>query len=155
MNDIYKAPESSISESQEVVEGAPDYKLFKLPSVGIATFFGTMIAGGLIMSLNYRRLGDAAKGNQVVGISIAATIAVMVLAALLPPQVPGIIFTIAQILAMNAWAKSVQETAVNTHLEAGGEMESNWLAFGISLLVLLAVVLMAGVIIGVAFPEIF
>lgn len=153
MNEIYKAPESSISGEQPPLAGAPDYKLFKVPAVGIATFFGTMLAGGIIMSINLRRMGDGAKANQIIAISFFATIAVAVLAVVLPAEVPSMVFTIAQIVTMHQWAKATQEAALAQHVDTGGEMQSNWLAFGMSLLVLLVLAFVSAVLIGMVFPE--
>jgi hypothetical protein len=139
MEDIYKTPESSLSNG--VGAASRDYQLFKVSGIGVATFFGTLLAGGFLMYRNYKNLGKDAAANKALLYSALATVAVFVIAMLIPEgvDIPNIVFTIPQIIAIVQIAKKQQGSDLERHVEEGGQLASDWKAFGISLIVLIGV----------------
>ena len=142
MNDIYAAPQASlVTESQQQ---SVDYQLFKVSGVGVATFFGTMLAGGILLSINFKRLGNQKAAKNALIYSAIATVVVFAIAMLIPEgvNIPNVVFTVPQILAMVQIAKQQQELDIAYHIDNGGQMASNWKAFGLSLLVLIGFVVL-------------
>lgn len=149
MANIYQTPESKLSESND--EG---FKLYKVSGVGVATFMGSFMAGGFLISQNYKRLGDHDKASKALQYSVLATVVLITCIFLIPDDVyiPNSVFTIPQIVVMVYLAKAYQAKDIEEHIEKGGLMYSNWKAFGIGLLA--AIVLIAFIFLGVLFYEI-
>jgi hypothetical protein len=135
MDDVYKTPKSSLEQDSQ--PNVLDYKLFKVSGVGIATFFGSIFAGGILLSRNYKHLGKQAEARNALIYSFLATVAILFIAFVIPEDVniPGLVFTIPQIIVMVQIAKQQQGDAIAQHVERGGALASNWLAFGISIVV--------------------
>ncbi len=138
MNDIYKPPESSL-DNVDVATGY-DFKLYTISAIGLATFFGTVLAGGLILAINYWRLGNEVAARNSLLFSVMATLGILLIAYSIPDDVnlPNIIFTVIQLVVMIQIAKQLQGVDINNHIDNDGAVESNWKAFGISLLVSIA-----------------
>ncbi len=134
----YAAPNAVVAEpvAMHAPSGAP---LFKLSGIGVATFFGTLMAGGLLMALNERALGRPERVWPTLALSFGASVVVMALAWMLPAQVPSIVFTVVQLIAITHVAKAHQGTQIDARIASGLPMCSNWRAFGISLLVLVGI----------------
>jgi len=143
MEDIYKTPESSLEGT--ATASSVDYQLYKISGIGIATFFGSILAGGFLMSRNYKKLGKHAAATKALVYSAIATVAVLVISFLIPEDlnIPNLAFTIPQIIVMVQLAKKEQGADIEAHAANGGVLASDWKAFGISLLVIVA--LMAAV----------
>lgn len=150
MEDLYKPPESDVTH--EGKSNTYNSKLFKVSGIGVATFFGTVLAGGYLMYRNYKNLGRHAEANQALIWSAVAVAAFVGIALLLPENInpPSIGFTVVQVIVITQLAKKFFSDALLDHELHGGKLASNWLAFGISLLVLsiLAVMLVAFVVAG-------
>ncbi|BBM02952.1 hypothetical protein [Microbulbifer sp. GL-2] len=137
MDEIYHPPASELETKKKSVS-----PLYKISGIGVATFVGSILAGGVLMYLNYKRLGLYDKATKCIVISIVATIAIFGVVYLIPEDIniPNIAFTIPQVIAMVQIAKSQQEALINEHISSGGTMSSNWKAFGISVLIILAII---------------
>ncbi|PCI42095.1 MAG: hypothetical protein COB51_13395 [Moraxellaceae bacterium] len=142
MNDIYQPPAAEVTTS---IPTTADFKLYKISGVGLATVLGSPIAGGILMSQNFRRLGNQAAANKTLVLSILGTIAVFVIAYFIPENidVPGAALTVPQLIIMIMLTKQFQESDIKQHQEAGGIMASNWKAFGIAILVVLGLIALA------------
>ncbi|MCD9027365.1 hypothetical protein LDO26_03935 [Luteimonas sp. BDR2-5] len=136
----YAPPAAPLSPSvADADAGAP---LFKIAAVGIATFFGSVLAGGLIMAMNFRAMGKPEKFWPTIGLSLLALVATLLLGAFLPENFPGVVITVPTIIAMTMIAGRYQGQAITQRQDAGLPMRSNWLALGIALLVLLPILLL-------------
>lgn len=113
--------------------------LYSIAGVGLATFIGTPLAGAWLLAHNLQLLGKADRVAMVWGVSIALLVVTLVLAFVLPEEVPALPFAIAQLMAMIMLAKNLMEAELKQHTEAGGVYLSNWRAAGIGLLFTLAV----------------
>lgn len=131
-------PQTELNDNTTV-----NYKLFKVSGIGLATFLGSMFAGGLLMSLNFQRLGQETKAKQALLYSGLATLFVIIVVSSIPESVdiPNTILTVPQIILVLYFAKNYQTTEIDAHIENGGLAESNWKAAGIALLVLIPLLL--------------
>ncbi len=122
-----------------------DGKLFSLIGIGIATFFGTTIAGGLLLAHNYRRLGNRSAANWslllgfgwvvvlwAVCLIMPGLLVLLILSGLITPLVIGL--WLLQLSAVIGVARVKQGASIQVHRDSGGRMASNWLALGIGLL---------------------
>ncbi|MGG2399662.1 hypothetical protein ACJRW5_22210 [Pseudomonas sp. SH1-B] len=124
----------------ELSEVSHDYPLYSLAGVGLATFIGTPLAGAWLLAHNLQLLGKADRVAMTWGVSVALLFVTLVLAFVLPEEVPALPFAIAQLFAMMALSKHLIETDIKRHAAAGGRFLSNWRAAGIGLLFTLGMV---------------
>jgi hypothetical protein len=145
MNNIYEPPASNLDNQKNTTSS-----LYKTSGVGIATFFGSVLAGGFLMYLNFKRLGLEDKAKKCLLYSIIATIIVFGVIFLIPEDtnIPNAAFTIPQLIAMIQIAKYQQGALIDEHTSSGGAMYSNWKAFGISLVFLVGIM---AIIFGLVF----
>lgn len=145
MNSPYESPDSPLETDDQIYSGQ---KLFKISGIGVATFFGGVLAGGYLLSHNFRKLGDLEFANRSLYISIAVFAGLLILIFAIPDQYspPTVAINIAQTFAMVRIAKHYQQTKINIHAYNNRKFYTNWLAFAVALLVMLIVVLVAVVI---------
>ena len=98
MEKIYSTPKSALSSA----ENSNNVQLYKASGIGVATFFGTPIAGGFLLSRNYRNLGDSTKARKAIVLSVIGTICLFILVLLIPDDwsIPHAVFTVPQIFVM-------------------------------------------------------
>lgn len=156
MEEYYKPPKANlISDNRSPI--SPDTKLFKVSGVGIATFFGSLLAGGVIIGLNYLKMNEQLKARNTFIISFLVFMVFMTIVWFLPEDIPNMVYTIVQLVIMMQIAKQLQEGTINLHMENDGRLASNWAAFGISLLVLILIVAIVFLVVFVLeeyFPEV-
>ena len=128
----------------------PNVPLFNANQVALATFFGSILAGSVVMAVNEHRLRHPARVWPTVAIGFVATGIICAVAFALPENIPGFPITLATLLGMRAIAQKRQGAWVGPHLSAGGKKASGWAAFGIGmgglfvLLVALVIIALAG-----------
>jgi peptidoglycan/LPS O-acetylase OafA/YrhL len=138
-NNPYQTPAAALLAERTAI---PQARLFKVSGIGLATFLGTLLAGGLLMGWNYGALGRPRQAPNTLLYSLAGFIVLMVAIFLLPESVPNVAFTIPQIAVMVQLAKHYQDPQIAALRAQGVVPRSNWLAAGVSLLVLLALLLL-------------
>ena len=99
------------------IQGQP---LFTEKQIFAAAFIGTPLAGGALLALNYRRLGQINAFAATVGISVLGTAAVFALAFQLPDNFPNVVLPLAYSFALRAAAaglqgKEIKERVSTTH----------------------------------------
>jgi hypothetical protein len=114
---------------------APAYTLFDAGAVTIATFFGTAVAGGILMAINYRRLGEAGKAVATLIAAIVVT-GLALLVGFNTPQSASSVIGILLVLLIARIAKSMQGQAIADHVQRGGQLGSRWRAFFLGILIL-------------------
>lgn len=130
-----------------IVDAPPtDAPLFRINGIGIATVLGSVAAGGWLIALNYQALGLPRQALKAKVFALLSLIPLLLLSALTPEQVPGVVFVIPQVLATVYLARSLQGEAIAARIAAGGPMRSNWRAAGIALLILLMLLLAIAVV---------
>jgi hypothetical protein len=112
----------------------PAYRLYDAGGVGLATFFGSPLAGAFLVATNYNRLGKSNNGVLAIVLGVMAT-AILVYVGF--TQAKGTsIFGIVCFVATWQIAKSLQGAAVAEHVARGGVLESKWKAFWIGIVTL-------------------
>ncbi len=117
-------------------------RLYSLAAVGWATVFGSPLAGAYIIARNLRILGRGAEERKVWLTGVAVLVALLLLALLLPENMPTAAFTAAQVVGMYQYGKVTYAEQVVRHAQQGGRFYSNWRAVGVGLLILLAFVVL-------------
>ena len=128
LDNPYVAPQAELLETSR--------PLYRLNAVGLATFFGSPLAGAYITAHNLKIQNRADKVRNVWLLAIGILVVCMAIGSWLPDGAT-IGLTIAQAMGMQQYARHLQGEALEGH---GGAFLSNWRAFGISLLFLLAVI---------------
>jgi hypothetical protein len=140
-------PQQSLDRTTEAYAGSkPSYTLYDARAVALATFFGTPIAGGILLALNYRRLGWPARAVNAVVLTVIGT-GLVILIGWKIPQGLSTFIALGLMFAMKGLAKSLQGHAITEHVESGGALGSMWRAFWLGLVVL--VVLFGTVVLAV------
>ncbi|MFJ3261193.1 hypothetical protein ACIPK7_13145 [Pseudomonas sp. NPDC086581] len=141
----FQPPAAALQDGLGVATGEP---LYRLAAAGIATFFGTPVAGSWVIAQNLKRLNRPQEVQKAWRVGIGITVLIFVLSWFLPDNFPAAPINIAAVFAMHQYAKQNTGEALDRHAAAGGGYLSNWRAFGISLLFL--IVIMA-IVFGAAF----
>lgn len=110
-------------------------QFYKKQAIGIATFIGGPIAAGYLIRENYKALNQTEKGNNILIISILATIAMFVLIFSIPEKimekVPNVILPAAYTAAIVFWVEQTFGTILKQHEENNYSFYSVWRAVGI------------------------
>ncbi len=139
----YAAPPVRSEEDDSSDEGellaASRYKLYSVGAVMLATFLGSPVAGCVLLAINYWRVGRKSAAWTIAVAGLFASMGVFAAAAVLPEDVPNMLFVLIQLLAMYFAATGLQQTLISQHRRDGGRMASKWAAAGISILVVAGV----------------
>ena len=111
-------------------------------AVGFMSFFFSFLVGGILLGVNYERLGQPEKKISCIAITIVGFVAYMVVVWFIPE---GSIFDRAANwvnIGIAIAIAQVQKEAYQAHVEKGGETASPWPLVGI--LVAIVAVLLAG-----------
>lgn len=119
---------------------APKYKLFDSNAVVLATLFGTPAAGGSLMALNYRRLGQGAKAAMTLIVMVVIAILAILITWNLPRGVTTMV-GLGLLLGTRWSAQRLQGQVVKDHANRGGRLGSKGGAFGFGLAVFGAIVI--------------
>jgi hypothetical protein len=130
----YNAPAAALADPAEI-----SVTLYKPMATGLATFFGSPLAGAYVLTYNLKQLGRARETANVWLIAVGLFAACTLLAFMLPESVPGLPFTIVQLLVMSWLSKRYIAGELARHQEKDGAFYSNWRAFGIAVLFVLAI----------------
>ena len=119
------------------------YKLFDLQSIGIATFFGSLLAGGVVMAINFKNMGrsDHALTTIVCSLIATAILFALVFFVLLDSEIPRFIIVVPQVLLTLFCAKTYQGKSIDKHKENGGKLYSRWLAFLIGVITIVVILI--------------
>jgi hypothetical protein len=121
--------------------------LYSMPAIGIATFFGSLLAGGFLISANYRALGMKRLSHLSLGISLFAfCLSSIAVSRFIKPAVSEngemlqldltipLIVNIAQVIALVVITNIVQGSMLSTFTEMQGKFHSTWRAVGLGLI---------------------
>jgi hypothetical protein len=110
----------------------PEYKLFKHTAVTLATVLGSVLAGAMVMAINFKRVGrPGAMWAWLVAGMVGLT---AVLASPDLPGVPLVAYGLPQVFAMHYIAKVVLKSHLDKHLMDGGQLASLWWAAGVGMI---------------------
>jgi len=129
-------------DSKQTLPGASiPYRLFDPDAVGLAAFICSPLAGTLLMAVNYRRLGQTAKGVLAVILGLAATsILILIKWDCKAPwgSLGSLVFGILFLICTWQTAKELQGRAVEEHIARGGQLDSKGTAFFVGIATLAA-----------------
>lgn len=128
----------------------PAYGLYTVKGVTWATFFGSPLAGGIVMAINYGRLGLHDAQRKAIVWSVLGTLVLCGILLLIPEDlpIPNSVFYLPQIALMYGIAHSLQGPVIDLHRKRGGVLVSVWRAIGIGCICLIGI---AGSVLGVVF----
>jgi hypothetical protein len=138
------------STPEESTFEAPDYRLFTLRQIGVATFLGSILAGGIMMAANYSNLNNTKAARRTIvytSIGLLLTIIASVLLDTAGARSLGTSLSIGLSVGLYTLAKSVQGDDIVKHFQQGGAPASVWAAIAV-VIVAIIIVLLVGFIIG-------
>src|SRR5262245_28118280 len=83
-------------------------ELHSVIAIGLATFIGSMLAGSILLAINFRRLGKRDRVLPTLAAGMAATAVVLGIGFALPAGTPGLIFVAAQVVIARLVATKTQ-----------------------------------------------
>jgi len=117
----------------DAVTESPDYNLFSAGQIAAGTFFGSIIAGGLMLASNYSNLGDKKKAHRTVILSISCFVLLLVVTIGLFGEMSErnskpLTYLLAFGIAIGFWVlvKNLQGVQYVNHIAQGGGQVSNW-----------------------------
>ena len=132
------SPDQSPKKYPDHLINPSTLRLYTIEGVGIATFLGSFLAGGFVIAANYRKLGDKHAASNAIIISLMGNLVyffiIFLILAATPSSIPSVVFWFPQIIIMRKIFKKLQGTITESHIESGGDVESNWKAVGIGAL---------------------
>jgi hypothetical protein len=117
-----------------------NFVLFSASAVALAAYSGTPAAGFLLIAVNYRRLGANRFATAALLLGILATW-LTVLCVLFLPFLVSLPLGLGLIVGTRLFALHVQGEQVAQHVSRGGRLGSKWLALGVGVACLCAVLL--------------
>ncbi|WP_298512498.1 hypothetical protein [uncultured Kordia sp.] len=115
--------------------------LYTKRAIGIATFIGGPIAAGYLIRENYNELQEESKGNNILIISIVATIALFVLIFSIPEsfinKIPNVVIPAIYTALITFWVEHTFGSIFKQHEENKYSFYSVWRAVGIGVVSLL------------------
>lgn len=119
----------------------PPKKLYSINAIGIGTFLGGPLAGGVMTRRNLLNLGRASQANQPLFLAIGLTIALFTALALAPSgiveKMPGSLLPAIYIAAIVARVRHLMGAELDQHKNEGGVFYSGWKTFGVGMLSLI------------------
>ncbi len=126
--------------NQLSIDNADGVKIYSQSGILIGAFFGGFVAAGYLISKNLHRLGLKQKSKFAFMLGILGTTAFFMIMVFLPTdrwQVPKATYYIPQLIIVAMLLNAYHLKDIHAHVKNNGIFESNWKAFGISLLCLL------------------
>jgi hypothetical protein len=121
--------------------GAFERPLFSPRQAVVATIFGTLLAGVILMQANYRAMGRSAAANKALVLGLLSTAVLIAVGFALPKNAPSLPINIIVAIGFYKLINSLQGQSFFNHQAAGGARQSNWLVFGIIAATVVAVLL--------------
>ena len=103
-------------------------QLYSVWAVVLATFLGSPLAGGVVMSINCRRLSQPNVARDILLWTALLTVGSLLLGGLIPEEMRLVEAMLVglQVFIMYFLAARLQGRAIALHLEQGGEIASYW-----------------------------
>ncbi|MFC2129705.1 ankyrin repeat domain-containing protein [Bacteroidota bacterium] len=95
-------------------------RLFSRTQVSVVTFFGTPIAGAILMARNFKALEKPESARNSIINGILGTIVLILMGVFLPKWFPDLVLPAASIIAIQIWYTRTQKKAYDQHIKAGG-----------------------------------
>jgi len=135
------APPAVDTENAQPAPGGTAFPrpMFSPRQMLAAAVVGSVIAGIILLQSNYRAMARPGDANKALVYGILGTVGLFGLLFLLPDSIPNAPINIVVAFGFFKLVDSLQGEAFSGHRAAGGERQSNWLVFGISVGTLISV----------------
>lgn len=141
-------PNLNLDETVEPVpEERPTYSLYSVHAVVLAAFLGSPVAAGIVMAVNYSRLGRSTAAWQALSVGLLASGALFAAAFLIPDDlnIPNVVYQIPVLAGAYYAAENLQGKLIQRHMAHRGKIASMWGSAGIGIACLIVVMaLIAG-----------
>lgn len=126
----------------------PAYKLYPVRAVVLSTPIGGLLAGGVLMAVNYRQVGRRTAAAAAVAFGVVAVGLFLGFTLSTSPDnpLPGLTHLFVQPVVMYLIIRLFQGRMLSTHRAAAGDLESEWKAAGIGLVLGILIVLVGMVL---------
>jgi len=130
-------------------------RLYSQWQVFVAAFIGSTLAGGVLLAINFKRLGQSRRAAAALGLGALALVVLFAVGAVADANNPGRSRTslpLASAFACYGIARGVQGQPYKLNVGNGGGRESWWKAIGwaVAGMLLVLVVVVALVMLGVS-----
>ncbi|ECJ7923806.1 hypothetical protein DEC12_24645 [Salmonella enterica] len=126
-------PDDYVINDYQSTGKPPVYKLYSVLAVGFTTFFGTCLAGGFLISINWMRLGFPKKSITTMLISCLVLCFSFLFQTKVFPGIPSAAISLPSVFLFMLWSHLSQGRLLKIHIQQLGEMESGWKVLGISI----------------------
>ncbi|MEM7477395.1 MAG: hypothetical protein AAF483_20615 [Planctomycetota bacterium] len=129
---------SSIDTPPGYTLGSNSFTLHPIRGIVWACFWGTILGAGVVMAINYFRVGRSTAALATLACFLAATFALFGLFLVIPEDlpIPNAVYIVVQIAACFGVAKALQGEMIEEHAMRGGNVCSGWPGAGIGFLCL-------------------
>ncbi|KAF1068875.1 MAG: hypothetical protein GAK45_01245 [Pseudomonas citronellolis] len=129
----FRTPTALLSDGSATTATASP--LYKLSAVGLATLFGTPLAGAWVLQHNLRAMGLASRSTGAWIAAVVLLIGTLLIGVVFRSNLPIVPVAVLQVFVMHQYARKL----LGAEREAVPQYYSNWRAFGIALLFRVAV----------------
>jgi len=129
---------------KSVFEEIPTEKIYSEKAIKITTFLAGPLVAGYCISENFKIFNDLEKSKKTWLFTILLSVSIILLACLLPENIPTFIFPVIYVSITSYFLKTYQEKDIQKHISNGGETYNGWrmLVVGlISIVALFAVII--------------
>lgn len=137
-----------MEEELRILDNAkPTEKVYNEKGIILGALLGGPIAAGYFLIENYKSLDKQALVNKAWGITIGSTVLYFLLGYVIQEMfnISAVPVTVACVMGGRQIFKQEQAIDVETHIQQGGEVYSNWRAAGISLLFFIGMLIPIGI----------
>ena len=135
----YAPPKAGVTDTKSAAREVSRVALLYTPNqIAVATFLGTVLAGGWMVASNYRAMGLEDDSRVAIGWSIIGFVVLAALLMLLPALTVGMTIITAAVctIALRALAEAQFGAIVEKHLADGGTQYNWWRVVGLGILCL-------------------
>ncbi|EHQ1051283.1 hypothetical protein KQL11_004464 [Salmonella enterica] len=126
-------PDNYVINDSQSISKPPVYKLYNVLAVGFATYFGTCLAGGFLMSTNWMRLGFPKKSIIIMLISCLVLFFIFYFQSKIFPGIPSVAISLPSVFLFMLWSHLSQGKLLKMHVQQMGGIESGWKVLGMSI----------------------
>jgi hypothetical protein len=112
------------------VDAAAAGTMFSPMQIGVATVFGSLIGGSLLLQANYRASREVRAANTVVAASLLATIAMYIFVFSVHLPLSALTINLVAVVTFCWLANSLQGDRYTDHVLTGGTRGSSWWVLG-------------------------
>ncbi len=147
---MLKGYEMKSDYSGSMIDERPEYSLYSLSAINLATAFGSILAGAVLLASNLKKVNreDEALQTYIFGFFILILLFFSIILIPNANKIPDALIQLIQVGFIYGFSYYKFNTEFKSHEKKKGKYYSKWRAFGISLLLL---PLVLGILFGINF----